>query len=301
MLERVHSLAARHDMSPWRALPYEMAVRAYRRHPAVRSVVRRFLGSRRPSEWCFVTGCYNAGTTVVKNIVALHPRIHTLPVEGDLLTSALSNNEEGGWARCMYGNRDRLERERRAGAALDAERMLQDWSPWMLDGAPFLDKSISHAVRIRRLADAFPDARFVLVTRGPEAVVRGIRQRSRPSGSAREALRRDTYSDDLLHAQWNWLYRRALEELPPERGLVVSYERAMSDPIGQAVRLYSFLGLEGASPSLQGDHLVLGNDSLKLRRGGTNNASPLDSREALSRAIERHAALWPASADSRHG
>src|SRR5690554_6700863 len=103
MFMRLKKISERHKLSLVPALTYELFVRAYR-NDLLRFLLKPYFEFLKPKGWIFVCGCYNSGTTIIKQVIGAHPDVAMTPIEGDCLTSYLSNFETGGWPRAMMAN-----------------------------------------------------------------------------------------------------------------------------------------------------------------------------------------------------
>ena len=70
----------------------------------MRSGLGQALGARwgrvlAPDRWVFIIGCYNSGTTLLKDLLAEHPHIGVLAGEGVKFSDALPRPEDFGWQR----------------------------------------------------------------------------------------------------------------------------------------------------------------------------------------------------------
>ena len=233
----------------------------------------------------FVTGCYNAGTTVVKNAIGLHPDVSSAPVEGDVLTSAMPNFEQGGFPRGMYGNAVaiRLHRELRS---INRELAQSDWRPWIFKNKFFCDKSISQTVRIRLLRESFNNSRFVCVTRNPDNVVDGIQKRSVPNKQAAVILGSKTYPDWFLKKQWAFIYGLVLNDYDDEDTFFCSYESFISDPVKEVVRLYEFLNLRPVDVRVADNVVMVHGKKLHIRPPVENLPKILDSYKSVKVMVD---------------
>ena len=109
---RLKALGARHKKSILIALVLEIFVKFYQKKLFRKVTAPFFNKTREPIGWVFVGGCYNSGTTLVKNIILLHHSVSGMPIEGDQFSDALADFETGGWARCMYGNKNLIDQSR---------------------------------------------------------------------------------------------------------------------------------------------------------------------------------------------
>lgn len=214
-----------------------------------------------PRQWVFLLGCYNSGTTLVRDILARHPQIAALPSEGVRLTDALPRPEDFGWprmwCRCLDGVR--LDPEA-AGADRRAERARRHWSYFYPPaGEVFLEKSIAHAARLGFMAAHFRPAYFVYLVRNGYAVAEGIRRKADPAGRGNTVFN-TPYPIELCAEQWLQTDRLVrADAAAAEHFLQLSYEAFAADPAGQMRRVTDFLGLQPLpAGALGGDWTVHG-------------------------------------------
>lgn len=288
MFEKFANIAQRHQSALWKALPYELFVRSYS-IPFFRGILKPLFGVKKPKNVFFVLGCYNAGTTVVKDAIALYPDIATAPIEGDLLSDSLDEYESGDWPRCMYANSFQIMQARK-NTNINADQIVSDWRPWIRSGKFFLEKSISNTCRIPLLRKAFPCTKFVCVVREPEGVVRGIQRRSRPGKSAARLLDSSVYPDDLLLKQWTFFYRLVLEDCKSSSDDIYfcSYEKFIDEPAEELGRIFNFLNFSGADPVYENSQLLVDGEFLEIRprKKKKGDVSYLDSVASIQIAID---------------
>lgn len=281
---RLARVSKRHNLPWYQALVVESFVRLYRR-ALFRRILRPFFRPKRPLGIFFVVGCYNSGTTVIKNAISLHPDVATAPIEGDRLTGALLPYETGGWPRCLFGNCHEVVTDRRHGK-VDADLFWSDLRPWIDTHKYFLEKSISNTVRIPLLRKAFPGTRFICVVRDVEGVVQGIQRRSRPYGLARKILGASEYSHELLSRQWRFFYSLVLEDMSTEKDIYFcSYEKFISEPDTEVAKLYEFLGLSPQPLAYRNSRLSVGERSLEIHSESTLGER-IDSASRLHEKLE---------------
>lgn len=252
-------------MSFWKALLYELFIRFYQ-YSILRKILKHFFRHTKPLNTFFVLGCYNSGTTVIKDAIALHPDMSVAPVEGDLLTEAYSHYEVTGGARCMYADAIQIMHERKY-TEINAEQAISDWRPWIHSDKFFLEKSISNTLRINSLRKAFSDTKFICVTRNVEGVVRGINKRSSPSGIFAHILGDNKYPTNLLIRQWLMFYSLVLNDLDNKKADIyfVSYEKFLSSPECEVTKMFTFLGLASTELDYENSTLCIGGRMLHLR------------------------------------
>lgn len=286
IVNRIMALSQRHQMPPIKAIFYELFIRLYE-HPLIRPTLKLFISKKQPAQINFVMGCYNSGTTVVKNAIALHPDIATAPVEGDLLTCSLLSYEKGGWPRCMVAKCHDVMNERKYGS-VDKESFTSDLRPWIKNQKIFLEKSISNACRIPLLRNSFSHAKFVCVTREAEGVIQGIQRRSNPSNKAEILLASDKYPHELLLRQWVFFYSLLLRDCKERSNdiYICSYEKFIQEPEQELKKIYDFLELDSSSLSFRNNWLSIDKKSLKIRTKQSNSKLFIDNLEQLETNID---------------
>lgn len=206
------------------------------------------LPDRQPHHWVFMGGCYNSGTTILREILGSHPEIATLPREGVRLTSAFPDLEAGGWQRMWFRNAKSTDLNG-FDAAFVARQARKDWALWWRKGARvFLEKSIVHGSWMPFLEQGFGDCRFIGVVRNGFCAAEGIRRRARPSEQASAELGRTSY--DLADAAQQWVF--ANQRLNRDRHRVtnyleVRYEDFVADPAAALSRIFQFVGVDPAA------------------------------------------------------
>ena len=280
MINRLKRISRRHNCSIARAILIESFVQIYKVR-FFRKILRSFY-PHTSSDVHFVLGCYNSGTTVVKNAIALHDCITIAPIEGDLLTSSLDTYESDGWPRCMYAN-SKCIFEDRIDNKLNKEAILKDWSPWTTMGKVFLEKSISNSVRVPSLRKAFANSKYIYVTRNLEGVVEGIQRRSTPNGPATLICGKE-YSYNLLKAQWVFFNKLIIEDSVGQNDILfISYEKFLNNPKVELEIIFSFLNLPSREVLTNNGLLECCGNSLMVNNKKVQSTQNdyLDSREKL--------------------
>lgn len=204
-----------------------------------------FMPARQPQRWVFMCGCYNSGTTILREILGAHPEIASLPREGVRLTGAFPNLEAGGWQRMWFRNAALSDLSGQNPITL-ARRARKDWAPWWRLGAVvFLEKSIVHGSWMPVLEQGFGDCRFVGLVRNGFCAAEGIRRRARPSGAAAAELGRDHYDMRDVGQQWVFANARlARDRHKVQHYLEIRYEDFAADPVSVLTRLFRFIGVD---------------------------------------------------------
>lgn len=228
--------------------------------------VTPFIKSRQPKKWVFLVGCYNSGTTLMRELLACHPRVCALPREGARLASDLPRPEDKGWTRMWLGCEAHMRMPEPCSSAI-VERIMRHWSPWWRgDGDLFLEKSITNVTRMKWLDDNFPNAYFIGITRNGYCAAEGILRRAAPKGEARDVVG-DRYSSSMAAQQWvaaNELLDRGAGQV--QRYFGITYEELAVAPDVVLDRIWQFLEIERpyseldeSGISIQGHHFPIAN------------------------------------------
>lgn len=281
---------ARNGGNLWGGLKTDVSVTLYKK-AWVRRLVRGFYKETKPQKWLFLVGCYNSGTTILRDILEAHPQVSSLPFEGVKLTDAFPNLEEGGWPRMMYRHRDLWDQiSENAG-----DRARRDWAPWWRkDASVYLEKSIDHSTRIRWLDKNFTNAYFLSITRNGLSVIEGISRRAKPYGSARYELKSDTYPYDMIADQWVEFENKISEDIKyVENGLRVTYEDLVDNPVKTLSNIFYFLGLSDVHVSKNGVKTIVNGRVYELINQNNKAISRLDAvtkkqiRDRIGSDLER--------------
>ncbi len=188
--------------------------------------------------WVFVLGLNNSGTSVLQQILGMHPEINGLPKEGQYLTLSLT--------RPATQNRSRIfatELERFAAyednQELNALRVKHDWLASFPDKpGHLLEKSPPNVLRSRWLQRHFQPCSFVALIRNPYAVCEGI------------VRRKSSVPMETAARHWATGNTALLEDITQlESVLRLSYEELCGDPGGTLGRVEKLLGLSEQFPT----------------------------------------------------
>lgn len=184
----------------------------------------------------FIGGLHRSGTTLVENRLVARFRLAALRAEvpenegqhlQDVYPAARVHGGPGAFAFAP-------EMAPAAPSPDDATaaraRLLACWTPWLATKGPVLvEKSPPNLTKIAWLRLVFPGARFVMVVRDPNTVVRATQKWSKAS------------VEDLL-GHWAHAHRIALTQAG-EDCLFLRYEDYTRDPAGHEDRIATFAGL----------------------------------------------------------
>lgn len=272
---------------PWRKrardLGLELVGRAYA-SAFVRAVVRPVFETRVPNRWIFLVGCYNSGTTLTRELLALHPHVRSIPKEGVRYTSVLKRPEDLGWNRMWI----RCEEYVSLPAVPDAEsarRLRKDWSPWVRSDRAFLEKSVANVTRMEWLDLNFDDAYFIGVIRNGYAAAEGIRRRATPTGNAAKILGGDSYPVEMAGQQWVRANERLLEAADRVgRFHMLRYEDLVRDPAASLSSAWRFLDLEPMDVRVTDGAVRLGGREFRISNRNDESWSRLSEIDRASLA-----------------
>jgi hypothetical protein len=117
---------------------------------------------------------------------------------------------------------------------------------------PLILKSPPHTGRVELLAELFPDARFIHITRDPESLFASSRNLW-PSLQTAQGLQlpENEDLDEFIFDAFERMYRgfdQQRDSIQPNRICDVRYEDLVQDPIGQLERIYDHLELGDFGP-----------------------------------------------------
>lgn len=228
---------------PLRKLPRIVGNRI-RQNPRFQKIVTPLGKSLEPERWIFVIGCYNSGTTLLKEVLSSHPDIGGLSLEGVSLTDALPRPEEFGWTRLWYRCLDEVRLEPGPGMSELADRAKRQWSLWFPGDTPNLvEKSVANTARAPFLQEYFQPAYFIYVVRDGYAASGGIRKKADP-GRWNNPEYDDEYPIEFCAKQWSVsdeIVQKDKEKL--DRFLQIYYEDLTETPEEVLAKITDFLGI----------------------------------------------------------
>lgn len=221
-------------------------------------------------------GCYNSGTTIIREMLGAHPDISSMPREGVVLTNAFPDLEKNGWQRMWHRNADSANLPL-AKAKTIAKTAISDWQPWWNSETRVnLEKSIIHAAWMETLQCGFKNPKFIGVIRNGYCSCEGIRRRAKPSGLAKEILGTSEYSWGEVGKQWVFANDRLLNQSNRvDHYLEIRYEDLVEAPASTIRNVFLFLGVD---PSL-----VVENDDMSITIGSRNFQISNKNRESMDR------------------
>jgi hypothetical protein len=230
--------------------------------------------------WVFIMGCNNSGTTLLYEMLGLHPDVTLLPHEGQYLTRLLPLPASAGCPR-VWTERLDVFRLTENDEGPDADRLVFDWVSQA--ERPLLrfiaEKSPPDTLRSRWLQQVFPEAWFIAIVRSGFAVAEGIR-------------RRQGYDLERCARHWSLANRLMLEDAGRlRRFLLVRYEDLLGDFATVTASIAAFLQID-RTPLLEfprRELMVHNMDNAAARLSDYNHRSLANLSTADVDAIERGA------------
>lgn len=150
-----------------------------------------------------------------------------------------------------------------------------------------VDKTPANALMWRRIASAWPKARYIFLLRHPASVVESVLTRRK--GSEPDAVTEEIYN-----------YVQGVEEARQNLdGLTVRYEELTADPAGETQRICAYLGVAWEPEMLdygKQDHgplkAVFGDWSSNIKSGQVQEARPLPSADQVPERLREISKLW---------
>jgi len=247
----------------------------------VRILVQLLTKPREPEKWVFILGCYNSGTTILKDLLSAHQDIRVLPKEGVRLTGMLPRPEDKGWTRMWIGCSEYMDMDISDISSSSYSKLMKDWSPWWKSGGTvFVEKSISNLTRIEWLVKAFPDAYFIGITRNGYAATEGIWRRAQPKGLARKKYGKQ-YPLELAAKQWVDANSRLLGSI---KNIVkyhqISYENLIDNPETTLNGIFEFLDVScGATVSNVSGGVKINSTKIELFDGNVRSIRRLTEEQ----------------------
>ncbi len=198
-----------------------------------------------PNRWIFIVGCYNSGTTLLRDLLGRHPQISSLPSEGVRLTDGLPRPEDFGWQRLWCRCIDQIRIEVDGDTPARSERIRRQWSLALpADPHSVLEKSIANTARMPFLQAGFAPAYFIYLVRNGYAVAEGIRRKTDPRRYGHDEFG-ESYPIDLCAQQWRVSHEIVSgDQEHLEHFLQLTYEEMTAQPAQTLNRITDFLQLQ---------------------------------------------------------
>lgn len=183
--------------------------------------------------WCFIAGCNNSGTTLLKNLLRDTDQFSAFSSEGQVITDTLGKAERRGYERVWTEFLSEI-RMTPADNRVNVPRLLHDWMNKM--ESPYhdvvLEKATLNAVRMSWLQKVFPRSYFIGLVRNGYAVTESISRRG--NKSVERSARHWAKANEIMLEDAGGL----------DRYLQVRYEEMARDPEAVLRRVGDFLSLD---------------------------------------------------------
>lgn len=257
----------------------------FRRNPFFSEMLDLTGSTLKPQQWVFIIGCYNSGTTLLHDILALHSDIGVMNDEGVMLTDTLPRPEDFGWRRMW------VQCEPEMNPPLNeksAKRIKKHWSHFFQkEKYVFLEKSISNTVRIPFLREYFQPVKFIHIVRNGYAVAEGIQRKARVMPPHNEKYG-SHYPLSLCTNQWV----RSLElvnEYKMNDIFEIKYEELTKDPSSVIAQICEFLEVDPAFLQIKHEKFTIhGNESqIRNMNEGSISRLTLDERQVIEELSQK--------------
>lgn len=245
-----------------------------------RSLGWRLMKEPQPKQWCFIVGCYNSGTTLLNQLLGLHPEIGTMPNEGQFYTDQLVRGAHVGLRRLWALKPELFRLDENTVTTIDSHKLKREWAYFYNDVSRpvLLEKTIANAARTRWFQKHFSPASFIVLVRDPYAVAEGIR-------------RKEKHSLEDAITQWKVSYQQIFEDLGfLERKLVLTYEELTANPRETLNKITSFLGIAPFEMDMAGKEFTV--HRVKSEISNKNGESYKKLTEEDYRTINKIAGEW---------
>ena len=186
-----------------------------------------------PRKWVFIAGCYNSGTTLLHDLLALHPLVGAMPNEGQFFTDQLMTGAKAG-VRRLWASKPGLFRMNEGDHSVNVHRLKKQWAYFYNHPKrPLLiEKTIANAARTRWLQENFKPASFICLFRNGYAVAEGIH-------------RKESHPVEIGIQQWVTANEILMEDMTYlQRKIQVTYEELTEKPEETVRRITDFLEIE---------------------------------------------------------
>ncbi len=187
-----------------------------------------------PEKWVFIVGCYGSGTTLLNKMLATHPMVGSLPMEGQFLTDQLPMPRSYGLARLWALRPEFFYLDEHSPGSRQALKIKRQWGTRFNDPTrPILiEKSVPNMARIRWLEKNFAPAHFIAIIRSPYAVAESIRRKK--SNALEDCARQWLKSNQIM--------LRDLDLVKSKH--IIQYEQLTENPNKTWQEILDFIGIE---------------------------------------------------------
>lgn len=202
--------------------------------------IYHFKSEPKPEKWVFIIGCYNSGTTLLNQILALHPQIGSMPKEGQEYTDELPKPKDFGIPRLWAAKPELFYLDENSATKINTGKIKRQWGLFYNDAnrPVLIEKTITNCARMRWLNKNFKNSYFICIVRNGYAVAEGIKRK------AKYPVEKGIY-------QWKYANEIMLRDMEHvENKILISYENLSTDTIETLNRICKFLSVPGFDNSV---------------------------------------------------
>ena len=264
MKSKISKIKEKHHGGFFFNLFYEGFVRLYL-IPFFRRALSFICGKKIPNDMVFLVGCYNSGTTILRDILKSHPNVGGMPREGVRFTDVFTDMQHGGWVRMAYHNRHLPPSF--FSVAESRSKLDKDWGFWAKrNETVFLEKSITHSFRLEFIKEIYPEAKFIAITRDGYCSSEGIMRRAKPVGHAEKVLGKSSYPEELCAEQWAYINEKLLAFSENNAScLHIRFEDFVLEPEETVKTLFRHIGVDEKLVSIKGDVLYVADKAFPIK------------------------------------
>lgn len=207
-------------------------------------------------KYIFVSGCHNSGTTLLANLLALHPNIEKTTPKVHHLPDGLPTAKEYGYARMFCKCFDKVSLNPDLYTEADISKIKKIWQLW----APAPKQKSSYLLvdgpvnlpRLDFLKQWFKPAYFIFIVRNGYAVSEGIYRKSRTANNPAHYIFKDGYPIEWCAEQWKACDQIMYSSLKKIKNYhIIYYENLVAKPDNVLNHLANLLELNNFSESTQ--------------------------------------------------
>jgi len=187
-----------------------------------------------PEKWIFLVSCYNSGSTLLHEILAMHPQIGSMPKEGQFYTDQFVLPKAVGLPRLWALEPELFYLNDMNGSEIDEIVLKKQWGArFNFSTRPYLmEKSPPNAARMLWLQKHFKNSYFIGIIRNGFAVAEGIRRKS--GHSLQNASLQWLHSNEIMLRDFNRVNNK----------LLITYENMTENSEEILADIFSFLALD---------------------------------------------------------
>lgn len=222
-----------------------------------------------PEKWVFIIGCFNSGTTLLSNILALHPSIGTMPFEGQVFTDELPKPLDFGIPRLWALKPESFYLDENNEKKFNVSKIKRQWAFAYNDrNKPLLlEKTVTHGARMRWLQKNFNNSYFICMVRNGYAVAEGIKRRA--SHPMEKCIFQWQYSNEIMLKDMEHLNHKIL----------ISYEDLTTDTENILNKIARFLEIDSFDKKILDKNFSIQNNESKIQNMNDKSIKNLTAEE----------------------